>query len=321
MKKNQSIIAKVVEEMGGKIEKIIPERGCFVININGEKIFVSRKFQISSDFLSGKVLTAYKDLTYVVLKENNIPTPNTISFYRKTFEEIKLEENLKHLSFPIVIKNAKGSNSKGVFTNIETLQEAKKTILREIKRFSCFIAQEMVFGKEYRVLMLEDKAIGVLEMISPRVFGDGKNTVKKLIKKRQDKTKDKTSFDKSLEKILREQGENLESVPQKGKEVFFKRNSCIAESGETKNVTVIINKEIESLCAKVAKIVDKRLVGLDVICEDIRKKPTEQNFNVIEANRRPDIYIHYNPTFGATQNVVKKIIDYILRLKTVSNLE
>lgn len=315
MLKNKTIIKNVVKNMGGTVERIIPERNCFYIRMNEEKIFINQKFVISNSFFSRRQLTNFKDLTYILFKENSIPTPNTISFYRKSFQEIKLEENLRNLSFPIVIKDAKGSNSKGVFTNIETLEEAKKIILREIKRFSCLVVQEMVFGKEYRVLMLEDKAIGVLEMIPPRVLGDGKNTIKKLIEKKQEKTKDKTSFDKSLEKILCEQGENLESIPKKGKEVFFKRNSCIAEGGETKNVTTAINKELESLCAKATNIVDKKLVGLDIICEDIRKKPTEQNFNVIEANRRPDIYIHYNPTFGTTQNVVKDIINFILELR------
>ena len=114
---------------------------------------------------------------------------------------------------------------------------------------------------------------------------------------------------------LEEQGETLTSIPKENKEIFIRKNSCLSEGGETKDATAIINKEIVSLCGKVAKIVDKKLIGMDIICDDIRKKPSEQNFNVIEANRRPDIYIHYNPTFGKTRNVVRDIIEFILKLK------
>jgi len=314
VKKNRYFIKKVVEEMGGTLEKIIPERNYFYIKINNERIFINKKFVINNSFFSRKHLTNFKDLTYILLKENNIPTPKTTCFYRETLNKIKLEENLKQLSFPIVVKDANGSNSLGVFANIETLEEAKKIILQEIKKYSCLLAQEMIFGKEYRVLILENKAIGVLEMIPPRIFGNGKNTVKELIEKKQEKTK-KTPFDNKLLQYLEEQGETLTSIPKENKEIFIRKNSCLSEGGETKDATAIINKEIVSLCGKVAKIVDKKLIGMDIICDDIRKKPSEQNFNVIEANRRPDIYIHYNPTFGKTRNVVRDIIEFILKLK------
>lgn len=315
MLNNKAVIKKVVEEMGGTVERIIPERSYFYIKINGEKIFINKKFVINNSLFSRRQSTNFKDLTYILLKENNIPTPNTVCFYRKNITKIKLAKKLKTLSFPIVIKDANGSNSKGVFTNIETPQEAKKIILREIKKYACLVAQEMIFGKEYRVLILENKAIGVLEMIPPRIFGNGKDTVKKLMEEKQVKNKDKTPIDKVLIKILKEQKESLFSIPKKGKEVFLKRNSCLAEGGETKDVTDVINKDFEALCVKVTRIVDKKLAGLDIICDDISKNPMEQNFSVIEANRRPDMYIHYNPTHGKTRNVVKNIIQFILKLK------
>jgi len=93
MKKNSLIIKKVVAQMGGTVEKIVPERSCFLIKINGEKILFSRKFEIASDFLSGKMLTEHKDLTYVALKENDLPTPKSACFYKKslTAEKIVLE--------------------------------------------------------------------------------------------------------------------------------------------------------------------------------------------------------------------------------------
>jgi len=315
MIKNPPIIKKVVEEMGGTIEKIVPERGYFCININGEKIFVTRKFQIASDFFSGSSLTAFKDLTYVALKENSIPTPKSICLYRKNLVSDALETQLSSLHYPLVIKDAKGSNSRGVFTNIQTLEAAKEIILREIKKFSSLIVQEMVFGKEYRVLILKSRAIGVLEMIPPRIFGDGKSTVRELIEKKQFGKCDGTKIDQSLYEILEEQGAAIDVVLEKDQEIFIKKNSCLAEGGETRDVTSLINPNIERLCAKAAKAMGKYLVGIDVICEDISRDPSEQSFSVLEINGKPDLYIHYKPTHGETRNVIRDIIEFILALK------
>lgn len=315
MIKNPPLIKKVVEEMGGTIEKIVPERGYFCINIRGEKIFVTRKFQIASDFFSGSAITAYKDLTYAALKKDGLPTPKSICIYRKNLVASGLNEKLSTLNYPLVIKDAKGSNSLGVFTNIKNLDAAKKIVLREIKKFSSLLVQEMVFGKEYRVLILKNKAIGVLEMIPPKIIGDGKNTVRELIAKKQTKKYVETKINHALHEILGEQNTTIDSILKNGQEVFIKKHSCLAEGGETKDATGLINPAIERLCAKAAKAMGKYLVGIDIICDDIRKNPKEQSCNILEINGKPDLYIHYNPNHGETRNVIKDIIEFILQLK------
>lgn len=321
MIKNHKIIKKIVQEMGGTIEKIIPERSYYYIKLRGEKIFINQKFVIDSDLFSRKQPTNFKDLTYIFLKENNIPTPDTVCFYRKTIKEDQIEKTLRNLSYPIVIKDASGSYSLGVFTDIKNLRDAKEVILREIKRFTCLVAQEMVFGKEYRILVLEDRIIGVLEMTPPRIFGDGKKTTQELIENKQEKTEKRTPLNAVLEELLQKQGEALTSTPKEGKEIFLRTSSCLAEGGETTDATDIINEEIKLLCVKAAKAVDKKLTGLDVICDDITKSPSNQKINILEANRRPDLYIHYNPTHGKTRDVIKDIIEFILELKRKSRLQ
>jgi len=319
MIKNLSLIRKIVNEMGGVTEKIIPERGCFYIKIGGEKIFVSRKFKITRSSIVGKELTAFKDLTYFILEKEGIPTPKTRCFYRRTLEKDDIDKKLSDLSYPIVIKDSDGSNSRGVFVNIPDLEAAKKILTKQINTFPRLIAQEMVFGREFRILMLRHKAIGVLEMIPPRIFGDGKSTVDELILKKQTPPLKKTSRDEVLDEILKKQGVSLKSIPKKGKEIFIKKNSCLAEGGETRDVTDIINDDIVSLCAKAGKLTENYLVGIDLMCDDIRVSPDDQKLSIIEINGKPDLYIHYNPTHGQTRNVIRDIIEFIIdmRKKTV----
>ncbi|MDP1619544.1 MAG: hypothetical protein Q8L11_02865 [Candidatus Moranbacteria bacterium] len=316
MIKNTLLIRKVVEEMGGTFEEVIPERRCYYIHVGGKAFLITRKFRIAKNFISIAGATAYKDLTYTLLRRQSLPTPTTVFFFRKNFTPGEVEKKLNNLKFPIIIKDSAGSNSQGIFPYIKNAEEAKAVIIKEILNFRSLIAQEMIFGKEYRILILDKKVIGALEMIPPRIIGDGKSTIATLIQKKQKHTRRKTPIDRALEIILREQGFSLDSVLDAEEAVSIKKSSSLAEGGETRDATDSINKEIISICVKAADAVGYYLAGIDIICENISEDPAAQTFGILEINGKPDIYIHYNPTHGKSRNVIKDIINFILKLNT-----
>jgi cyanophycin synthetase len=175
------------------------------------------------------------------------------------------------------------------------------------------IAQEMVFGKEYRILILDEKVIGGLEMIPPYALGDGVSTIRKIIQEKQDTTERRTDFDEKLEQILKQQNVTLESIMPKNEIAYIKKSSCLAEGGETSDVTDIVHGDIEKICVAASKVVGKALVGIDVMCDDISKDPKKQSFHIIEINGKPDLYIHYNPTHGQTREVVEDIVRFMVK--------
>jgi cyanophycin synthetase len=176
------------------------------------------------------------------------------------------------------------------------------------------IAQEMVFGREYRLLVLDEKIIGGLEMIPPFAVGDGVSTIRKIIEEKQNSTEKRTEFDEKLEQILKEQNFTLESIMTKNEIAYIKKSSCLAEGGEMTDVTDIVHGDIEKICVAASKVVGKHLVGIDVMCDDVSKSPTEQSFHIIEINGKPDLYIHYNPTHGKVRNVVEDIVKFMVTL-------
>jgi D-alanine-D-alanine ligase-like ATP-grasp enzyme len=322
MIKNPPLIRKVVEEMGGTFEEVIPERGCYYIHVRGKAFLITRKFRIAKNFISIAGATTHKDLTYTLLRRRSLPTPETVFFFRKNFQKKDIASKLSGLKFPIIIKDSSGSNSQGIFPYIKNLEEAISILTSEISNFRTLIAQEMIFGKEYRVLMLDEKVIGALEMIPPRVFGDGLSTIEKLIEEKQKSTHRKTPIDRTLKKILSEQGFSLNHILASGEIASIKKSSSLAEGGETRDVTDIVNAKIISICSKAADAIGDYLAGIDIICEDISADPDNQTFGILEINGKPDIYIHYNPTSGKSRNVIRDIINFILKLSTTqkSNL-
>jgi cyanophycin synthetase len=314
MKKNPLIIKNAILKMGGTIEEFVPERGCFYIAIFGKRILLERKISITrQSFVSGQ-LTRCKDITHKLLIANNLPSPVSECFYKKSYNKNLAKLQLAHLKYPIILKDAQGSNSRGIFPLIGNIKDASKVLDEQLPHYRSMIAQEMVFGKEYRLLVLDEKIIGALEMIPPYALGDGFSTIRNIIEEKQLLTEKRTAFDEKLLQILKEQNVTLESVMPKNEIAYFKKSSCLAEGGETRDVTDFVHSEIEKIAVAASKVVGKYLVGIDVMCGDISVDPSLQSFHIIEINGKPDLYIHYSPTHGKTRNVVEDIVKFMVKV-------
>lgn len=313
MKKNPQIIKNAVLAMGGTVEEFVPERGCFYINVAGKHILLERKISLTrQSFVSGQ-LTRCKDITHKLLQAAALPTPETECFYKKSYDRRQAEKRLAKLKYPIILKDARGSNSRGIFPFIGNFADALLVLEEELPHYRSMIAQEMVYGKEYRLLVLDEKVIGALEMIPPYAVGDGISTIRRIVEEKQRTTERRTAFDGKLEQILQEQNFTLESVMQKNEVAYLKKSSCLAEGGETRDVTDSVHPDVAKICVAASKVVGKCLVGIDVMCEDVALEPAQQAFHIIEINGKPDLYIHYDPTHGQTRNVVADIVDFMVK--------
>lgn len=313
MKKNPLIIKNAVLKMGGSIEEFIPERGCFYINIFGKRILLERKISITrQSFVSGQ-LTRCKDITHKLLQVNGLPSPETECFYKKSYDKKQAEERLGALKYPIILKDSQGSQSKGVFPFIGNVQDAMIVLEEKMPHYRSMVAQEMVFGREYRILVLDEKVIGALEIIPAFATGDGVSTIRKIIEKEQDMTQWSAEFEDKLVKILKEQNFTLENVMLKNEIAYIRKISTLGDGWETRDVTDDVHSSIEEICVKASKVVGKYLVGIDVMCEDVSRNVDNQSFHIIEINGKPDLYIHYNPTHGKTRNVVEDIVIFMAK--------
>jgi len=310
---NAKYILQSIHNMGGKIEIINAKKNIYRINYKNKSFLISRKFVIRDSIASTGELALNKDVTQQLLILKNINVPKSFFIYDQS-NLSKLKTALKKIKPPYVIKPLRGSNSKGVFTNIKNYKEAIKQINnKQTNQKINILIQEQLFGTEYRVLILGNKAIGVLAMIPPYIIGNSKNTVIELITKKQLHTKKKTKLDNHLYSLLKKQNESVNSIPKNNKKIFIKNNSSIAEGGETIDFTKKIHQSFTDICVQAVHTIELSLGGVDIICEDITKDINEQSYGILEVNGKPDIYIHYIPTKGESQDVTQKIIKYITK--------
>lgn len=309
--KNAKYIIKIAKKLGAKIKIISYKRNTFEIIYKNKSFIVTEKFRITANRTSNSYLTIHKDLTYTLLKKHKLPIPpETFLIDKKT----KIEKIINRLKFPIVIKESSASQVKNVFTDIEDKKTALKIIKSLLKEVDYVVVQKMVYGTEYRVMVLDNKVIAVLKLIPPYIVGSGKNKIKELILQKSKKTPRPIEIDQDLIKTIKKQGFKLNDVLPKGKKVYLRTHSFLIEGGESHNETDKIHPKIAEMCVKATKIVNISLAGIDILCDDIKKDPSKQNFCIIEINGRPDIYIHYIPHYGGPRDVVKDILEYIVKI-------
>ncbi len=307
--KNTNIIIREAKKLGLGV-KVLQEKRRFLELSKGRRKFLLRQnFRIKTDRFGTRNISLFKDLTYLLWRREKIPIPKTT-----TVSSLKeAEKKMKEISRPWVIKNATGSLSKYVWVNISNHQKAI-SIFKKLF-FSCrvkkVIIQEFIKGREFRVLVLKDKILSIVELIWPHVVGNGRLSVRKLIRNLAKIAKCKIATDKDLKKLIKLQGYCLDSVLPKNKKLYLREHSSLREGGKTKSVPVGIHPQIRKMCIQATKVVGLELGGLDIIAQDLSTSPQSQRLKFIEINGRPDLWLHHLPDEGKPVNVARKILKYI----------
>jgi cyanophycin synthetase len=311
--KNTKIILQEAKKLGLKAEIIYPERQLIELSKGSKKILILRNFRINLSRFDNKEYSLFKDLSYFFWQKNNIPIPKTITVF--SFREAK--RGIKKIPLPLVIKDAQASRSKNLWANLSNL---KKTFSILKNLFSspfikAVIIQEFVQGKEFRILVLKNRILGIAQLIPPVLIGNNRLTIKRLIKELERKIKCQIVIDQEMKDLIKKQGFSFNSILPANQKLFLREYSKVKEGGQIKNLSSdSLHPEIKKMCLKAVKVVGLELAGLDIIAENLSKSPKEQKIKFIEINGRPDVYIHHYPNEGQPVNVTREILKHIFEL-------
>lgn len=307
MTKNFKFLLEEARELGLSLDILYPEKEVVEIRNSSRKIVVKEVFSFPNDpFSASAVLARNKEITYHFWKRENIPFPH--SCYFKSLAEFPLESDSLNLRFPVVFKKSNGKKSIGIRTNITSFPELAKIVA---KSDGSFIVQEMVFGKEYRLLIYKERLLGALELAPPQIIGNGIDTITTLIKHKNTHLQKKILLNEKVLQTLGKNGLSFDSTPGKSVLVLLQENSCLAEGGSSIDCTDIVHEKMLRLAIQAARAVNMRLAGIDVICENIAADPDTQKVSFLETNSFPSLSIHYDPTVGKPRRVIKDILEDI----------
>jgi len=212
------------------------------------------------------------------LQSYGVNTPKWEIIYSRE----ELEEKIKDIGFPIVLKGC--SKSSSMFLNVRTLNQAKEFFDQIKKNDDRILLERYVQGNCYKILMINNNFIAAIKRIPPYIIGDGKTRIENMLK-----PKDKE--DKNIARCILKQGFTLTDVLPKGIRLYLKeannlKNGCIIE-----DVTATVNTFNQKMCSDIVQKLKLSVAVIDIICEDISLPMNITGGSIVDVDVEADLRV------------------------------
>ena len=183
------------------------------------------------------------------------------------------------IGFPVIVKPNSGSQGKGVAL-VHTRRDFYSAMRRIFKLDRVALVQKPVRGRDYRVVVLDERVISAYERIPLSVVGDGKSSIRTLLQKKQrhfvSSSRDTRlrMEDPRIKAKLARAGLTFESVPERGQRIYLLDNANLSAGGDAVDVTDTMHSKFRALAVKLTRDMGLSLCGVDIMVEgDISKPP------------------------------------------------
>lgn len=295
----------------------------------GKRSGITLSFSTSSDSQMAKQIQSDKQLTNRLTDRLMIPSAP----WEKVVSLQHLKKIFPKYKKPVVIKPTSFAGGRGVYMNIKTLKEAISAFEKILKitndhpfqgQQNKIMIQEQISGEDYRILTINGKMRAVTKRVPAFVIGDGVKTIKQLIEKtNKDPRRDTQNPTHTLKPIiiddplihyLQEQNLNLKYIPQKNEKIFVRKVASMSQGGITIDYTDKVHQQIKQISETLAHSLRAYVLGIDVICKDIKKPLTKTNGGIIEVNTMPEAYLNMYPVQGPQRpQIAKDFLKGLLR--------
>lgn len=292
---------------------VIREKTILEITDGWKTLFTSGATTSNTSYLGMKI-AVNKTATNTILRKFDLPTTRQMVICSEEDLVIALSKFGK-----IIMKPSTSRAGKGVFSNINTLHEAKSVYATLKKDYNDIVAEGIVEGKEYRILVVNGKVFAVAEYVPPSVTGDGKHTIFSLIQ--AENSKRKSAGDTNLIKVNQALRLNLrdarlapKSILPLGEVVILHKAAPISSGGYTVDATERIHPENKLIAERAATLMNIDIAGIDIITPDIAQPIKQTKGAIIEINGGPDLDVHFSVREGMPRNGAEEVLRNHFRL-------
>lgn len=284
---------------------------------DGNIQYVKQATKTSLDNYASILAMENKLVTKKILGEHGIRVPKGLEY---TSADTAKVDFLIHQGKPVVIKPNQTNFGLGITILKENQDE--KTYRRAVdiafEHDTTILIEEFITGREFRIFVIGDEVVGILQRVPANVTGDGSKTISELVKlKNQDPLRGK-GYRTPLEKIqlgeaeamfLKPQNKDFNTIPASGEIVYLRENSNISTGGDSIDFTDDIPDSYKRIAVQAAKALNVVITGLDMIIPDVTAEATHDNYAIIELNFNPAIHIHCHPFKGKNRKLKEKLMD------------
>jgi cyanophycin synthetase len=264
----------------------------------------------------GVELACDKEDTKFLLEQAEIPVPKG-DIIRS---EEGLENALKRIGYPLVIKPINGNHGRGITANINDKEsaliafQAAKNVSRSV------IVERYITGEDYRLLVINYKFVAAAKRTAARVIGNGKYTIQQLIDevnkdpKRgfgHEKVLTYIKVDEMTQTILSNKNYTIETVLEDGEILNLKDTANLSTGGTSEDVTDIVHPYNIFMAERISKIIGLDICGIDIMTSSISEPLPDTKGAVLEVNAAPGFRMHLDPAYGLPRNIAAPVIDML----------
>lgn len=276
--------------------------------------------------VAGHTICENKTTTRTILTEAGVPVAEGAVFPASEYS--KAESFAKKIGFPVVLKPEAGVKGRSVFTNIGSEAELKRAYeIFLVGKYGKerFIVEKHIDGLDYRVMVVDGKAVACMYRMTAHVIGDGVRTIGELVAEKN-AIRMKNSYLKTVPikindqalYVLEKQSLSLVSIPEAGKVVLLATSANLSHGGDSVDVTDELHPSVAAIAVKACKAVGIKYCGVDILMEDHSKPASEQSIGICELNSRASVpFIDY-PVYGDSQGLAEKVFEVMAKNRGVA---
>ena len=235
-------------------------------------------------------------------------------------DEEDLDEVIRKIGYPIVLKPLDGNHGKGASINIKNREDAVEGLAYAKKYSHRVIVEKFITGYDFRVLIIDNKLVAAAKREPAHVKGDGKQTIQQLIEETNldpkrgyghENVLTQIDVDRDTEDLLEKLGYTLETVPRTDEVVYLKSTANLSTGGTSVDVTDMMHPENIFLCERISRVIGLDICGVDIMAENLTQPLKENGGCILEVNAAPGFRMHLAPSEGLPRNVAAPVIDML----------
>ncbi|MBI1838867.1 MAG: cyanophycin synthetase [Candidatus Colwellbacteria bacterium] len=199
-----------------------------------------------------------KDYAAFFMKRMGYPTVPGKTFFSSEFcRAIGSRRNIDsayryamRIGFPVVVKPNSGSQGVGM-AKVYTKSDFYRSLKFIFKNDRAALVQPYIAGKDYRIVVLDNKVISTYQRLPLNLMGDGRSTIHQLLIKKQNqfiaRGRDTAikADDPRIGQVLKRQGLSTRSVLQAKQRIYLLDNANLSSGGDAldvKSLRICISK-------------------------------------------------------------------------------
>jgi cyanophycin synthetase len=306
------------DKLGISFVSVFGDKEPFGYFLLGDRRVYIQKNKLGINNSISSAIARNRYATYRILDRFHLPCPRAI-LLRSDGSTRRISGETRKLQKPFVVKPRTGFPGNGVSVRLESSRDIISAIRRARQVSDTVLIEEFVAGTNYRISVVDDDVIDVLERIPAHVVGDGTSTIRKLIAKKNEARAKvslrKISIDSAVKRSLATQKLDPTSIPEDRQRVSLRLNCNLAAGGETKRLDMRrdVHPDNLKLFVDATREMGLRLAGIDFITPDISVSYKETKCVINEINRAPLLDVHYYADFAMNNLVGEKILAILQR--------